>query len=90
MGPLYGLWSAMTHPLPEERLGAAEALAAATIGPAWAAHADGLLGRLAPGSLADLVVLSGDPTRSPADKLQALPIATVMVAGEWVSGSLSG
>jgi predicted amidohydrolase YtcJ len=46
--------------LPQERLSLAEALAAYTTGSAWAAHEDQRKGSLAPGMLADVVVLDRD------------------------------
>ncbi len=46
--------------LPRERLSLAEALAGYTTGSAWAAHEDRNKGTLAPGMLADVVVLDRD------------------------------
>jgi hypothetical protein len=42
------------------------------------------LGRLAPGFLADLIILNQDPFTSPPEELiNCKPLAT-MIAGEWV------
>ncbi|HEV2014482.1 MAG TPA: amidohydrolase [Candidatus Dormibacteraeota bacterium] len=46
--------------LPQERLSLVEALSAYTMGSAWAAHEDQHKGTLAPGMLADVVVLDRD------------------------------
>jgi predicted amidohydrolase YtcJ len=73
---------------PEQRLTMAEAWEGFTLGPAYAANMDDRLGRLAPGYLADLIVLEKDPfTCDPADLLEMQSSAT-MVGGEWVYTSL--
>jgi hypothetical protein len=46
--------------IPEQRIGLEEAIRAYTIGGAWAGHREAEEGSLAPGKLADLVVLSQD------------------------------
>jgi predicted amidohydrolase YtcJ len=62
----------------------AEAISAYTLGAAYAANAEDRLGKLAPGFLADLIVLEQDPiTCQPDDLLTAHSLAT-MVGGEWV------
>jgi predicted amidohydrolase YtcJ len=69
---------------PEQRLTMAEAISAYTLGAAYAANAEDRLGKLAPGFLADLIVLEQDPiTCQPDDLLTAHSLAT-MVGGEWV------
>ncbi len=68
----------------EQRLSVEEALQAYTTGPAFAAGMEDQLGRLAPGFLADLLVLSADPFSCAPDLLPSIhPVAT-MVGGEWV------
>ena len=61
LGPLYGIASAVEAPEPEQRVGVEDAIRASTAGAAWAGFAESELGTLAPGFLADLVVLSRDP-----------------------------
>lgn len=61
LGPLYGIASAVNAPEKEQRVGVEDALHAYTAGAAWAAFAENEVGTLAPGLLADLVVLSDDP-----------------------------
>jgi predicted amidohydrolase YtcJ len=69
---------------PEQRLSVLEALQAYTTGAAYAANREHEQGRLAPGYLADLVVLDTDPlTCSPGELRNIQPRAT-MVGGEWV------
>ncbi len=65
----------------DERLGLMATLRAYTADGAWAAHMDGLTGRLVPGLAADLVVIDGDiETIAPAD-LGATGIALTVAGG---------
>jgi predicted amidohydrolase YtcJ len=69
---------------PAQKLTLTEALEAYTLGPAYAANAEGRLGKLAPGYLADLIVLDQDPFDChPSEMLTMAPSAT-MIAGAWV------
>ena len=69
---------------PEQRLSITEAVRAYTTGPAFAAGTENKAGRLAPGYLADLIILNDDPySCSPDVLLNIHPLAT-MVGGEWV------
>ena len=52
---------------PEQRLTVAEALAAYTLGGAYASYEEASKGSLKPGKLADLVVLSGNPLAAEAE-----------------------
>jgi predicted amidohydrolase YtcJ len=69
---------------PQERLNLTTALQAYTQGAAYTAGMEDRLGMLAPGFLADLIVLEEDPFHvQPQDLQYILPVAT-MVGGEWV------
>ncbi len=70
---------------PHEALDAETALAASTVAPAWLAGEEGVRGRLAPGLLADLVVLSHDPLAG-SDALAAASVEATMVGGRWTHG----
>ena len=73
---------------PEQRIDVLEALQAYTAGPAYASGMENLLGKLAPGYLADLVITDQDPFSCPPEELMNIhPVAT-MVAGEWVYSEL--
>ena len=100
--PFWGLHAAVTRRradgspgpagwVPEQKLTLSEALAAYTLGPAYAAGMEARAGRLAPGCLADLIVLENDPfsllVSRPEDLLTMQSSAT-MVGGEWVWRSL--
>lgn len=58
-----------------------QALRMMTAGAAAALHADADLGTLAPGKLADLVVLSADPLTTPIEALQGIDVAMTIVDG---------
>jgi predicted amidohydrolase YtcJ len=70
---------------PNETLSPAEALHAYCLGGAYAAHAERISGSLAPGKVADFVVLSDDPTRLAADQIERLRAERVFVAGQEVT-----
>lgn len=65
----------------DERLERAESLAAYTCGGAWAAHREGLVGRLAAGMAADAVVIDGDVTQVPAASLGETGISLTVSGG---------
>jgi predicted amidohydrolase YtcJ len=69
---------------PQQRLSLHEALAAYTTGPAFAAGMEDRLGQLAPGYLADLIVLSSNPFEESPSNLHQLQPCAVMIGGKWV------
>ncbi|HET6404939.1 MAG TPA: amidohydrolase, partial [Candidatus Thermoplasmatota archaeon] len=77
LGPLYGIWSALTAPEKEQRLSPEDALRAYTAGAAWAGFAEEEVGTLREGMLADLVVLSGDPRAAPDVRQLAVKMTVV-------------
>jgi hypothetical protein len=91
LDPLAGIRAAVLRTIdgrpgwrPEEGLTAEEALHASTVDPAWLAGDERRRGRLVPGYLADLAVLSRDPVSCPAEELDALEVVATMVGGRWV------
>lgn len=89
--PLRGVRAAVTRagpgaaPIaPGEAITVAEALYAYTAAGADLVGEGARRGRLCPGALADLVVLSGDPTATPAEDL-----ADLQVRQTWVGGQLA-
>ena len=89
--PLPGLYAARTRaradgtPVggwhPEQTVSSREALVLYTAGPAWATFREHELGALAPGYLADLTVLSGDPLAASPEALLTLRPLLTIVAG---------
>lgn len=61
-----------------------EALGCYTVNAATATGEQGIKGRLAPGFLADFVVLGGDPITSDPDKIASIPIEQTYVGGRQV------
>jgi predicted amidohydrolase YtcJ len=69
---------------PEQALTVEQALVASTVDPAWLAGDEHRRGKLLPGYLADLVVLSADPTAVPTEELPSVEVTATMVGGRWV------
>jgi predicted amidohydrolase YtcJ len=69
---------------PEQRITGEEALHGYTTGPAYAAGMEDRLGKLAPGCLADLIVLDSDPFTCPPEALRGIKPKATMVGGDWV------
>ncbi len=91
LDPLAGIRAAVTRTIDErpgwrmqEALTAEEALHATTVAPAWLAGDERTRGKLVPGYLADLAVLSGDPIECPPDELESVEVVATMVGGRWV------
>jgi predicted amidohydrolase YtcJ len=92
--PFWGLHAAITrrrrdgYPneagwIPFERLSLRDALLGYTRGPARAATMNSVIGRLAEGYMADLIVLDHDPNTCPPEAIaDLLPVGT-MVGGKW-------
>jgi predicted amidohydrolase YtcJ len=99
VGPIPGIHAAVTRQrpdglpglegwYPEARLSVDEALCGFTTGPAYAAGMEDCLGRLAPGYLADLVVLDRDLYAIPPNELLETRVLATMVGGQWQYGGL--
>jgi hypothetical protein len=91
LDPLAGIRAAVTRTIDErpgwrmqEALTVEQALHATTVAPAWLAGDERTRGKLVPGYLADLVVLSRDPVECPPDELESVAVVATMVAGRWV------
>ena len=93
--PLFGIEIGMTRrapgaesgdPLPtaDQRLTLEEMLRGYTAGSARQVRLEDEAGMLAPGRLADLVVLAGDLFETPPHRIHAIPVALTMVGGRVV------
>lgn len=89
--PLLGIRAAVARTLdergpwrPEQALTAVQALEASTVQPAWLCGEENYRGRLVPGQLADLTVLSGDPVTCAPDDLASIRVVATMVGGQWM------
>ena len=75
--------------LPREAFTLQEALDSFTSGGAYAGFEEDTKGRIAPGYLADFVILGADPFCTEVTKLKDIPIRETWLAGERV-GSVPG
>lgn len=90
--PFRGLYAAVTRKsedgkkeyYPEQKLNIEEAIAAYTTGSAFAEFAEKEKGTLAPGMLADLVILDRDITAVSPDKILATKVLRTVVGGKTV------
>jgi hypothetical protein len=75
-----------------EAITAAEALHAYTFGSAYASHQEHVKGSIAPGKLADLVILSEDPIAVSPDRIAGLQVLATIVDGQcrYDSGAIDG
>jgi hypothetical protein len=69
---------------PEQCLTVHDALTATCVNPAWLSRDERRRGKLLPGYLADLVVLSRDLLDCPPDELESVEVVATMVGGRWV------
>jgi predicted amidohydrolase YtcJ len=94
LDPLLGVYAAVTratldgkHPegwFPEQRLSVEQALRAYTQGSAYAAFEEKEKGTIAPGQLADIVVLSDDLFSIPPERIKEVHVVITIVGGKMV------
>jgi predicted amidohydrolase YtcJ len=87
--PLVGISAAVTrraesgqYLLPDEAVSPMQALALYTVNAAAASFEEDVKGSISPGKLADIVVLSEDPTRVPPEEIKDIRVVMTMVGGE--------
>ncbi len=73
---------------PDQALTITQALWGYTVGAAYAGGQEARQGSLAPGKLADLVILDEDPFTLPPERLVGAQVAATLVGGEVVHGTL--
>jgi predicted amidohydrolase YtcJ len=94
ISPIMGIYGAVTrrtldgkHPdgwVPQEKISVEEALRAYTSGNAYGVFAEDRRGKLAPGYLADLVLLDRDITRIPPEEIEQAAVEATVVGGKVV------
>jgi len=95
LSPLAGIYAAVTRRrpdgfpgpegwYPEQRISAYEAVYAYTMGAAYAGGEERIKGSLAPGKLADLIVLERDILRVDPELIPSTRVVRTMVGGQWV------
>ncbi len=89
--PLVGVYAAVTRKaetgqivLPEQQIYAHQALEKYTRGAAYASFKEKQRGTIAPGKLADLVLLSSDPTQVAAEEIKDIQVLMTIIDGEVV------
>ena len=80
-GPLYGIWSAVTHHNERVRLTVEEALRCYTMESAYSIFQENTLGSLTVGKRADFAVLSDNLLEVPADKIIEIDVDMTVVGG---------
>jgi predicted amidohydrolase YtcJ len=85
LSPLQGIQAAVTREFfPEERITVDEALRMYTVNAAYASFEETVKGSIEEGKLADLTVLSGDPTAVPPSKIGDINVDMTVVGGKVV------
>ena len=87
--PLVGIYAAVTRRaesgqelLPQEAISAETALAMYTTSAACASFEEGIKGAIAPGKLADVVILSDDPLKSPPEMIKDIRVEMTVLDGK--------
>lgn len=85
--PFEGIWSAIARPgfSKAERLTVSDALTAYTKNPPYASFSENFRGTLAPGNVADMVILDRDPYESSFESLRKTSVLTTIIDGKVLS-----
>ena len=89
-GPLVGIQAAVLHPIEEERITALEAIRMFTIDAAFSGFEETIRGSIEPGKIADLVILSADPTNVVPEAIRDITIIKTIVEGKPVDDARDG
>jgi len=94
--PIMGIYSAVSRKteagdfvLPDEQITPLEALKMYTQNAAKATSEERVKGSIEPGKLADLVILSGDPTKLSGNEIKDIEVEMTILDGEVVWGKMS-
>lgn len=89
--PLMGIYGGVTRQTSsgqkfstEQAVDARKVLSLYTIHAAYAAHEEQSRGSITPGKLADMILLSNDPTTSPAEEIKNIKVEMTVIDGEVV------
>ncbi len=89
--PLVGIYAAITRRaasgqelLPRECVSASQALALYSTNAAYASFEEKIKGSITQGKLADIVVLSADPTKSPPEQIKNIKVEMTIIGGKVV------
>lgn len=91
LNPLAGIYAAVTRKtasghllLPEEAVSPLQAIEMYTVNAAYASFEEDIKGSIAPGKLADVVILSGDPTQVSPEEILDIKAEMTIIGGEVV------
>ena len=89
--PIMGIYGAVTRLTstgqmlnPAEKLTAAEVIKMYTLNAAYASHEEKLKGSIAPGKLADMVLLSHNPTTAAGEEIKDIKVQMTVIGGKVV------
>ena len=80
--PIYGLWSAVNHPIEKSRISLVEAVKGFTLDAAYSSFEEKVKGSIEPGKFADITILSKDLTAMPPEKIMDAKVDMTMVGGK--------
>ena len=91
LDPFFMLWTSMAritrsgHVLgPDQRIDAYRGLQALTVNPAWEYREETRRGSIAPGKLADFVIITADPLQTPVDKIREIKVVETIKEGKTI------
>jgi predicted amidohydrolase YtcJ len=89
--PFFMLWTAMARTTrsgyvlgPDQRIDAYRGLQAMTIYPAWEYREETRRGSIVPGKLADFVIITADPLKTPVDKIRDIKVVETIKEGKTI------
>ncbi len=80
--PLYGIWSAVNHPVRESRITLEEAVKGFTLDAAYSSFEEDLKGSVEVGKIADLAILEQDLTEIPSTEIKDVEVKMTIVGGK--------
>ncbi len=91
LNPFFMLWSSMARTTrsgyvlgPDQRIDAYRGLQALTINPAWEYREESRRGSIASGKLADFVVITADPMKTPVDQIRDIKVVETIKGGKTI------
>jgi predicted amidohydrolase YtcJ len=80
--PLYGIWSAVNHPVKHSRIKLEEAVKSYSLESAYASFEENVKGSVEKGKLADIVILDRDITEMPSEEIDKASVYMTIIGGE--------
>ena len=80
--PIYGIWSAVNHPIRQNRITLEEAIMCYTLNAAYSGFWEDVTGSLETGKLADVAVFNGDLTDIPSEEIRDAECFMTLVNGK--------